>query len=227
MKLYELPWGPYPRRVTIYLTEKGILNVERIAVDVMSDWKTPAILALSPAGTLPILDVGDGTAIGSSVAILEYLEERFPSPNMIGETAAERAVTRDLMNVIDDLTHAMANWTRCGSPLMAAYAPQSAEAAAFAATGYAKKLKLLDMLVRGEFLAGSSVTIADCMAMAVLQNADGLHGVPIPADCPALAAWYDRFSKRPSAAPATYPAPLLELAFGGLTGKMKASGAHV
>lgn len=78
MKLYELPWGPYPRRVTIYLTEKGILNVERIAVDVMSDWKTPAILALSPAGTLPILDVGDGTAIGPSVAILEYLEERFP-----------------------------------------------------------------------------------------------------------------------------------------------------
>jgi len=81
--------------------------------------------------------------------------------------------------------------------------------------------------VKGKFLAGSSVTIADCMAMAILQNADDLHGVPIPADCPALVAWHDSFSKRPSALPATYPPAVLELAFGGLTGKSMASGAHV
>lgn len=78
MKLYELEWGLYLRRIGIYLAEKGITHVERIAFDLMQGWPPPELARLSPAGTVPILDTGDGTVIRSSIAILEYLEERFP-----------------------------------------------------------------------------------------------------------------------------------------------------
>lgn len=71
MKLYELAWGLYPRRIGIYLGEKGITGIERIAFDALVAWPAPEMKRLSPMGTVPILDVGNGTLIRSSVAILE------------------------------------------------------------------------------------------------------------------------------------------------------------
>lgn len=217
MKLYELAWGLYPRRVGIYLAEKGITGLERIAFDLMRGWPPPELAELSPAGTVPILDVGDGTLIRSSVAILEYLEERFPSPDMLGATPEARARTRELVSVVDDAATQLGIWCHKGSPAFAGREPQSQEAAGFAAADYHRKLRLLDTMMEetaGAFLAGDHATIADCMAMATLQFADGLYGVPVPENCPMLAAWYARFATRPSAAPPSYPAPLLAVAHG-------------
>lgn len=102
MKLYELEWGLYPRRDGIYLAEKGITGIERIAFNALDAWPPPELTRLGPIGTVPILYTEEGTLIRSSIAILEYLEERFPSPDMFGATAEKRARTRELVSVIDE-----------------------------------------------------------------------------------------------------------------------------
>lgn len=216
MKLYELEWGLYPRRIGIYLAEKGIKGIERIAFDALA-WPPAELARLSPMGTVPILETEEGTLIRSSIAILEYLEERFPSPDMLGTTPEARARTRELVSVIDEAAGQLGIWCHKASPLFAGRERQSLEAASFAADAYHGRLRLLDTLMQeagGPFLAGSGVTIADCIAMATLQFAEQVYGVPVPASCPALTEWYTSFASRPSATLPAYPQPLLALAKG-------------
>jgi glutathione S-transferase len=217
MKLYELDWGLYPRRVTIYLAEKGITGTERIAFDALAAWPAPEIAKLSPMGTVPILETENGTLIRSSIAILEYLEELHPSPGMLGATPEKRARTREFVAVIDEAAIQLGIWCRKGSPLFAGVEKQSQEAATFAADAYYGRLRLLDVLAKeteGPFLAGSQVTIADCIAMATLQFAENVYGVPVPSGCQTLSDWYADFGSRPSATLPAYPAPMLALAHG-------------
>jgi glutathione S-transferase len=217
MKLYELEWGLYPRRVNIYLAEKGITGVERISFDALVAWPPPELARLSPLGTVPILETNDGTLIRSSIAILEYLEERFPSPNMMGVTPEARARTRELVSVIEEAATQFGIWCRKASPLFAGRERQSMEAASFAADAYHGRLRLLDTMVQeteGPFMAGSHVTIVDCVTMATLQFADHLYGVPVPHDCPALNEWYEAFALRPSTSLSPYPGPVRALAEG-------------
>lgn len=217
MTLYELAWGLYPRRIGIYLAEKNITGIKRIAFDAMAGWPAPEMAHLSPMGTVPILQTEDGTLIRSSIAILEYLEERFPSPDLLGSTPEQRARTRELVSVLDEAATQFGVWCHKASPLFAGRELQSREAATFAADAYIGRLRMLDKLADetdGPFLAGEHVTIADCIAMATLQFAEGHYGVMLPSDCPRLADWYSMFAKRPSGAPVAYPAPLLALAFG-------------
>lgn len=217
MKLYELEWGLYPRRLTIYMAEKGISGIERIAFDALAAWPAPEMARLNPAGTVPVLETDEGALIRSSIAILEYLEERFPSPDMLGATPEDRARTRELMSVIDEAAIQFGIWCHKASPLFAGREVQNREAATFAADAYHRQLRLLDTMMHetsGSFLAGSTVTIADCMAMATLQFAEQVYGVPLLGGCGNLADWYATFSARPSAALPLYPAPVLALAQG-------------
>jgi len=217
MTLYELAWGLYPRRIGIYLAEKGITGIERVAFDLMAGWPPPELAGLSPLGTVPILRTEDSTLIRSSVAILEYLEERFPSPDMLGETPQARARTREFVSVIDEAATQFGIWCHKGSPAFAGREPQSREAATFAADAYYGRLRLLETLAgetEGPFLAGAHVTIADCIAMATLQFAEALYGVHLPENCAVLAEWHATFGTRSSAAPVSYPAPLLAVAHG-------------
>ncbi len=102
MKLYHFSWGLYPRRVTLYLAEKSIRDIQLIEFDPIDPKTLTRIRELSPLGTVPVLETGDGLVIRQSLAILEYLEERFPEPNLLGETPAARAATRELMALIDE-----------------------------------------------------------------------------------------------------------------------------
>ena len=86
MTLYELACGLYPRRIGIYLAEKAIAGIERVAFDAMEGWPPHDLARLSPMGTVPIPRTENGTLIRSSIAILEYLEERFPSSDLLGAT---------------------------------------------------------------------------------------------------------------------------------------------
>lgn len=217
MKLYELEWGLYPRRVGIYLAEKGITGIERIAFDALAGWPPPELAALGPLGTVPILETAQGTRIRSSIAILEYLEERFASPDMAVSTPEKRARMREMLGVIDEAAMQFGIWCHKASPLFARGEKQSREAATFAADAYYGRLRVLDLLVQenaGPFLSGATPTIADCVAMATLQFAEHVYGVPLPSGCDALARWYAFFAERPSAALPDYPQPVLELAYG-------------
>ncbi len=87
MKLYDFPAAANCQRVTLYLAEKG-LQIPRVYVDIHSQQqKTAEFLRKNPAGKIPVLETDDGAFIAESAAIVEYLEELFPQPPMIGATA--------------------------------------------------------------------------------------------------------------------------------------------
>ena len=207
MKLLTTGWGFYPRRVEIYLLEKNI-DIERVFFDMSEKWPRPDIKEFTPLGTVPVLVTEQGQAIRASLPILEYLEERFPTPNLLGETPEDRARTRELVSVLDEASTYFTNWCKNASPMFAGFVEQSPEAGKAAAEMYWGRQRMVDALMGetdGPFAAGHAVTIADCIAMASLQYVKEMYGVPLPPDCPTLARWYANFSERPSAAVPTYP----------------------
>lgn len=105
MKLYNFAFGPYPQRVNIYLAEKAPANLEWIILDAptcKTKWPPDEVAALSLTGSLPIIVDDDGTAVTQSLAILEYIEDTRPEPDMRGPTQAARARIRQLVAVLDE-----------------------------------------------------------------------------------------------------------------------------
>src|SRR3982751_3907262 len=91
MKFYDCATAPSPRRVRIFLAEKGI-SVPTVQVDLRNGEQfTPAFRAINPDCTVPALELDDGTIIADAVAICGYFEEIHPEPPLIGATAQERA----------------------------------------------------------------------------------------------------------------------------------------
>ena len=209
MKLYNFEFGPYPQRIKIYLVEKGITDIDVVAFDAPtrnSTWPPPDVAMLTPTGSLPIIVDDDGTTVTQSLAILEYLEDTRPERDMRGATAAERARTRQLVNVFDEALGAFALWGRYGSDLGGRDKDGYRQVIRIGAEGFFRKLRLAERMIDdSEFLSGAGVTIADCVAMATLQHTIDFYGVPIPPDCPRLARWYERFASRPSGRVCEYP----------------------
>lgn len=76
----------------VHLAEKGITGLDRVYVDLTKgEHRQPAFLAVNPGGTIPVLDVGPGGIIRQSPSILEYLMEKYPTPDVIGGTPEARA----------------------------------------------------------------------------------------------------------------------------------------
>jgi glutathione S-transferase len=216
MKLYELTWGVYPRRVIIYLAEKGISDIARVPLDFLrGENREPEHLERNPAGTVPVLEISSGVFIRQSTAILEYLEEIYPSPNMIGDTPHARAFTRDLMSLINESTQFFGAFVTHVSPLFAAMVEQKPDAANGAWNFFKQRVTALEQVVRSdEFLTGLHPTIADCSLAALVGFARDFYGVELPSECARINQWYRRFSTRPSARTPEYPRELLMLARG-------------
>lgn len=209
MELFNFAFGPYPQRLNIYLAEKRPVDVALTlyeAPDKGVNQPPSAIKALTPTGSLPLLRDADGTVIGQSLAILEYIEERVPEPDMRGSAPADRALVRQFVHVFDEALTFFGLWARHGSQLGDGVVPSSQEIAEICAARYFEQLRRIDRMATGSaFLAGESVTIADCVAMATLQYANDFYSVPIPPGCVNLQLWFDRFSLRPSAMRPLYP----------------------
>lgn len=217
MKLYNFPWGPYPRRVEIYLAEKGIGDIELVEVEFPHQpalWPEGFLKGLNPAHSLPVLDTGKGLLIGQSIAILEYLEEHYPGPDLLGATPEARAATRDWIAIFDEATSFFGIWARQGSPVNADRHENSQSAARVGAERYFGKLRVAEEKFVGPFLAGDTLSMADCVAMALLEFTTQFYGVPLPKDCPKLVAWYSRMSDRETISSPPYPPAMLEVAHG-------------
>ena len=91
MKLYDAAWAPSPRRVRIYLAEKGI-EVERVMIDLRADEHLgDAYLDINPRGAVPALELDDGEVITESAAICRYFEALHPAPPLFGASPIEIA----------------------------------------------------------------------------------------------------------------------------------------
>jgi hypothetical protein len=92
MKFYDCTTAPSPRRVRIFLAEKGI-SVPTVQVDLRNGEQfSPAFRAINPDCTVPVLELDNGTRIADIVAICRYFEELYPKPRLMGRTAEEKAV---------------------------------------------------------------------------------------------------------------------------------------
>lgn len=92
MKIYEMKIAPNPRRVRIFLAEKGITDIEYIQLDLQKGENlTPEFKQKNPFGKVPVLELEDGQCINETVAICRYFEECFPEKPLFGTTALEKA----------------------------------------------------------------------------------------------------------------------------------------
>lgn len=209
MKIFNFAFGPYPQRVSIYLAEKGLKDVDVVLLDppgVGAEWPPAALKDLTPSTSLPILIDDDGTVLGHSLAILEYLEDTRDGPDMRGRTPAIRARTREIVSAFDEALTFFGLWGKHGSRLGDGIERKSRDVSEICSARYFQKLRLIERgLVGSPFLAGDRPTIADCVAMATLQYTSDFYEVPIPDDCHQLSAWYVRFSTRPSVLPSQFP----------------------
>ncbi len=177
MKLYTQRVAPNPTKLDLYLAEKAALGLEipleRILVNLMKgEQRSTALKVKNPLGRVPFLELDDGTILTESLAIIEYLEERWPEPSLIGTSLEERALVRALERSIDvDILYGVALILHsCNSP--AGYPKNPGVAAWFTASIEAPLSVLNHKLSDGRpFVAGAQPTIADCSLGAALQFA--------------------------------------------------------
>ena len=92
MKIYDSKAAPNPRRVRIFVAEKG-LDVPLEEVDIVNAVNREAdFRKKNPMGTVPVLELDDGTCISESAAICRYFEEMHPEPPLMGVDAKDRAI---------------------------------------------------------------------------------------------------------------------------------------
>lgn len=199
MRLYSNATGANCRRVAIYLAEKG-LEIETIDMDLSSgELKTPAFLAKNPAGLVPVLELDDGTHIVESTAIIEYLEELHPAPNLIGETPVRRARVRAAERVASDLGVVTIAAMQHSHPFFAARVTQVPAVAEALQKSVDQQIDVLEALIGDSpFLAGDEATIADIVLFPLIYTCRERLNVPFAVDRTRLSAWYDRFKARRS-----------------------------
>lgn len=201
MKLYEFPGAPNPKKVRVYLAEKGI-EVASVPVDIITgENRQPEFLKKNPMGGLPVLELDDGTYLSESLAIIEYFEELHPNPPMIGTTPLERARVRALERLCElAVLGRIAVVFQNTHPLFAGRLKQSADAAESARAALAGNLKVLDAKIGASpFVAGAKPTIADCTLVAALLFAE-FGQITIDPALTNVHRWYASFKQRPSAA---------------------------
>jgi glutathione S-transferase len=199
VRLFTIPLAPNPSKVMIYLAEKGI-EIEQVFVNlVKGEHRSAEHLARNPLGSLPVLQLDDGSFLTESLVIMEYLEELHPEPAMIGKTPTARARVRRLERIADLSVLLPIAWivhaTR--SPIGL---PPSEEAAERARRGLPEALGVLETsLAENPFVAGAEPSIADCSLFAGL-NFGRFAKVDLEVDLPHMDAWFERFASRASAA---------------------------
>lgn len=201
MKLYDYQAGPNPRRVRIYLAEKGI-EVPLVHTDIMKrEQKTPEFIAKNPIGSIPVLELEDGTCISESVAICRYFEELHPEPPLFGRTPVEKATIEMWLRRVElNLMVPVGMVWIHGHPLTARLVKQIPEAADQNRKRVRIGYKLFDdQLGANEFVAGSDYSVVDAVLLASLDFANGLVGVPYPEKLGHLKRWHDMVLARPSA----------------------------
>lgn len=204
MKLYVSPRAPNPRRVTMFLVEKGITDVELVTVSIADNaHKRADYLAKSPLAKVPALELDDGRVLTESRAICTYLEGVYPDHNLMGVDATERAFIEMADRRIE--FYLLAPIAFCLRHTHPGFAP--IEQPQFPEFGRSQGEKMRDTarwldgeLARQPHIAGERFTIADITACIALDFARGLMKFnPGDEGMPHLQAYRDRWQQRPSA----------------------------
>ncbi|KMO13043.1 glutathione S-transferase [Methylobacterium indicum] len=203
MTIYDWHTGPYPARVRIALAEKGLQSRLRfVSVDLRKgEHKTEAFRAKNYSGTLPVLELDDGTLIAECTAITEYVDALDGTPVLTGRTPREKGVIhmmsrRAELEVLDALSLYFHHATPGLGPHVEVY--QNPEWGLYQRDKALRGMRYFDgVLRRQSFVAGEAFSMADIALIGGMIFA-GLLRVPVPEECEALNAWYARMQERPS-----------------------------
>jgi glutathione S-transferase len=201
MKIYSSTVAPNPRRVRIFLAEKGIqVPYEDVDISSAVNRKPEFRKNINPMGEVPVLELDDGTHIAESVAICRYFEELHPEPPLFGAGARERALVemwnrRMEFNVLLPVAQTFRNT----SEFFKGRIPQVPEYAQVCRAAAEKTYTWLDEELAGRrFIAGDQFTIADITALCAVDFGR-VSKIPIQPEQKNLARWREEVSARPSA----------------------------
>lgn len=204
MKLYTYPGAPNPRRVHMYLAEKGI-EIPFEHVNIMKrENRTPEFMAdINAMGGVPVLELDDGSHLAESVAICRYLETLHPEPSLFGVSAEEIGIVEMWVRRIELYLMVPVGmvWVH-GSPLTKAVMKE--QIPAMAEQNRESVRRYFDFLDRhlasNDYLAGDAFSIADISALCTMDFAATLNDLPHAKEQVHLSRWYEAVSSRPSAA---------------------------
>lgn len=208
MKFYDCKTAPSPRRVRIFLAEKGI-DVETVQVDLGSGEQfSDEFRKVNPDCVVPALELDDGSCISEVLAICQYIEDLNPEPPLLGHSPEDRARVSmwngkveqlGLMAMMDAFRNASKGLVDRALPGPESYAqiPELAERGRNRVVQFFYRLN--DQLEGNAFVAGDAYSIADISALVLVDFA-GWIKISIPDDASHLKRWYGEVSKRPSAA---------------------------
>lgn len=200
MKIYSSSFAPNPRKVLIYLKEKGISDIEIINLDLANlEHKTPEYKAIAPNSRVPALQLDDGTVILETTAMCRYLECLYPEPNMFGESPMEIAsIEMWYSRVSFELMMPLMHGFRHTHPHMSEMENQNQEFGLAQRKLAVKELKNYDKIIESrEFIAGDRFTYADLQMVTSLQFLVRLNKLDIE-DYENLNDYIIQVSSRPS-----------------------------
>ncbi|MEO8605507.1 MAG: glutathione S-transferase [bacterium] len=200
MKLYDSQTAPNPRRVRIFLAEKGVsVPVEQVDIASAAN-RAPEFRAKNPTGGVPVLELDDGTFLAESVAICRYFEERHPEPALMGTDAQDRAVVEMWQRRMElELFGPITQVFRNSHPFFAGRIPQVPEWGEVNRKHAEASMKWLDReLADREFVAGERYSIADITALCGIDFGR-VSKIRIAPELTNLTRWHAAVSARPSA----------------------------
>jgi glutathione S-transferase len=208
MRFYDYPLAPSPRKVRLFIAEKGI-EIPTVEVDLRARAQLePKFLAKNPGATVPVLELDDGTCLTESLAICHYLERVHPEPNLLGHDAKEQALVLMWTDIQTfegylGLAEALRNGHEAfkgralGGPVSYEQIPALAERGKRRAEAYFDKLEA--RLGESPFIAGDRYTYADIVGYVYVGFAGRALGGAKPLEGrPALKQWHDTIATRPA-----------------------------
>jgi glutathione S-transferase len=209
MKFYDCSTAPSPRRVRIYIAEKGLADrIETVEVNLREAAQmTPEFAAINPNRTVPVIETDDGARFLSTQGCWRYLEAAFPEPPLMGRTPEEKGRVADLEWWAEmEGFMAVGEALRNSAPRLAGRAlvgPHSYEQIpALAERGRQRVPRFferLDELLDGRaFLAGDFYSIADITALVSVDFAGWLK-LTLPESARNARRWHEAVSERASA----------------------------
>ncbi len=207
MKLFDMTGAPNPRRVRVFLAEKGI-DIEKVQVDIMEGENLQSdYLSINPRGVLPTLQLDDGTIIDETTAICRYFVETTPSPALYGQDAKSKALVESWLRQIEsDCFTPTADVLRNSNSVFENRSipgtNNTPQIPALPDRGTDRVLafysRLNKHLANSQFLVGDAFSMADITAMCTIDFAEYV-GIAVPADLSNLSKWREKVNSRPSA----------------------------
>jgi glutathione S-transferase len=201
MKLYDGGRAPNPRRVKVFLAEKGItVPTEQVDLGQLAH-KSPAYAAINPLQRVPALELDDGTILCESIAICRYFEQLHPEPPLFGQGPKDMAMVemwerRLEFHLLAPVSHVFRNSHPAMKDMEVPQVPAWADANRPRVMDF---LALLDRELKDRrYVAGDRYTVADITGMIAVDFMKPAK-LAVPDTLTNLKRWHDEVSARPSA----------------------------